>query len=166
VHPNGKVAYLGTLQAGIVYVVDVSNPAAPTIADSVVLNARVVNDVMTSEDGKVLVMTREGADNRKNGIAIYTLDDPLHPKPASEFVDPVTSGVHSAYVNTQAKYGTLRVHHGRRAGVVCTSSTSRTLRIPSRRRRGRCRAPTPVGISTTSTSATGCSMRVISTTAS
>ena len=105
VHPNGKVAYLGTLQAGIVYVVDVSNPAAPTIADSVVLNARVVNDVMTSEDGKVLVMTREGADNRKNGIAIYTLDDPLHPKPASEFVDPVTSGVHSAYVNTQAKYG-------------------------------------------------------------
>jgi len=105
VHPNGKVAYLGTLQAGIVYVVDVSNPASPTIADSVVLNARVVNDVMTSEDGKVLVMTREGADNRKNGIAIYTLDDPLHPKPASEFVDPVTSGVHSAYVNTQAKYG-------------------------------------------------------------
>jgi hypothetical protein len=105
VHPNGKVAYLGTLQAGIVYVVDVSNPSAPTIADSVVLNARVVNDVMTSEDGKVLVMTREGADNRKNGIAIYTLDDPLHPKPASEFVDPVTSGVHSAYVNTQDKYG-------------------------------------------------------------
>ena len=85
--------------------IDVSNPAAPAVADSVVLNARIVNDVMTSEDGKVLVMTREGADNRKNGIAIYTLDDPLHPKPASEFVDPVTSGVHSAYVNTQAKYG-------------------------------------------------------------
>ncbi len=105
VHPNGKVAYLGTLQAGIVYVIDVSNPAAPVVADSVVLNARIVNDVMTSEDGKVLVMTREGADNRKNGIAIYTLDDPLHPKPASEFSDPVTSGVHSAYVNTQAKYG-------------------------------------------------------------
>ena len=82
-----------------------SNPAAPVVADSVVLNARIVNDVMTSEDGKVLVMTREGADNRKNGIAIYTLDDPLHPKPASEFSDPVTSGVHSAYVNTQAKYG-------------------------------------------------------------
>ena len=105
VHPNGKVAYLGTLGAGIVYVIDVSNPATPVIADSVVLNARIVNDVMTSEDGKVLVMTREGADNRKNGIAIYTLDDPLHPKPASEFVDPVTSGVHSAYVNTQPKYG-------------------------------------------------------------
>ena len=105
VHPNGKVAYLGTLGGGIVYVIDVSNPAAPVVADSVVLNARVINDVMTSEDGKVLVMTREGADNRKNGIAIYTLDDPLHPKPASDFTDPVTSGVHSAYVNTQAKFG-------------------------------------------------------------
>ena len=105
IHPNGKVAYLGTLGAGIVYVIDVSNPAAPSVVDSVVLNARFVNDVMTSEDGKVLVMTREGADNRKNGIAIYTLDDPLHPKPASEFVDPVTSGVHSAFVNTQPKYG-------------------------------------------------------------
>ena len=105
VHPNGKVAYLGTLGAGIVYVIDVSDPAAPAVVDSVLLNARIVNDVMTSEDGKVLVMTREGADNRKNGIVIYTLDDPLHPKPASEFVDPVTSGVHSAYVNTQPKYG-------------------------------------------------------------
>ena len=105
VHPNGKVAYLGTLEAGIVYVIDISNPAAPVVTDSVVSNARFVNDVMTSEDGKVLVMTREGADNRKNGIAIYTLDDPLHPKPASEFVDPVTSGVHSAYVNTQTQFG-------------------------------------------------------------
>ncbi|HEY4302932.1 MAG TPA: Ig-like domain-containing protein [Gemmatimonadaceae bacterium] len=105
VHPDGRVAYLGTLGGGLVYVIDVANPAAPTVADSVVLNARIVNDVMTSEDGKVLVMTREGADNRKNGIAIYTLDDPLHPKFASEFTDPVTSGVHSAYVNTQAKYG-------------------------------------------------------------
>ena len=105
VHPNGKVAYLGTLDGGLVYVIDISNPAAPVVADSVMINARVINDVMTSEDGKVLVMTREGADNRKNGIAVYTLDDPLHPKPAGEFVDPVTSGVHSAYVNTQAKYG-------------------------------------------------------------
>ncbi|HUQ80956.1 MAG TPA: Ig-like domain-containing protein [Gemmatimonadaceae bacterium] len=105
VHPNGRVAYLGTLDGGRVYVIDVANPASPVVADSVMLNARVVNDVMTSEDGKVLVMTREGADNRRNGIAIYTLDDPLHPKFASEFTDPVTSGVHSAFVNTQAKYG-------------------------------------------------------------
>jgi hypothetical protein len=105
VHPNGKVAYLGTLDGGRVYVIDVADPSNPVVADSVMINARVINDVMKSEDGKVLVMTREGADNRRNGIAIYTLDDPLHPTFASEFTDPVTSGVHSAFVNTQAKFG-------------------------------------------------------------
>ncbi len=106
VHPNGKVAYLGTHLGGDrVYVLDVSDPAKPVIVDSVVVNARVINDVMTSEDGKVMVLTREGADNRKNGIVICTLADPLHPKVVGEFVDGVTAGVHSAYIYTQPKYG-------------------------------------------------------------
>jgi hypothetical protein len=107
VHPNGKVAYLGTHLGGDrVYVLDVTNPAEPKIVDSVTVNARVINDVMTDEAGKVLVITREGADNRKNGIVICTLDNPLHPKVVGEFVDGVTAGVHSAYVYTQANFGT------------------------------------------------------------
>lgn len=106
VHPNGKVAYLGTHLGGDrVYVLDVSDPATPTIVDSVVVNARVINDVMTSEDGKVMVITREGADDRKNGIVVATLDDPLHPKIVGAFTDGVTAGVHSAYIYTQPKYG-------------------------------------------------------------
>ena len=106
VHPNGKVAYLGTHSGGDrVYVLDVADSSKPTIVDSVIVNARVINDVMTSEDGKVMVITREGADNRKNGIVILTLDDPLHPKVVSEFTDGVTSGVHSSYIYTQPKYG-------------------------------------------------------------
>ena len=105
VHPSGKVAYLGTLGDRL-YSVDVSDPAKPTIVDSVVANTRHVNDIMTSEDGKVLVFTRENADNRRNGIVICTLDDPLHPKPVAEFTDGVTAGVHSAFVYTQPKYGT------------------------------------------------------------
>ncbi|MDB4891833.1 MAG: hypothetical protein JWL61_3688 [Gemmatimonadetes bacterium] len=105
VHPNARTVYLATMGGGVVYTIDASNSAQPVIVDSIVANARIINDVMTSEDGKVLVHTREGADNRRNGIAIFTLDDPLHPVFASEFADPVTSGVHSAYVNTQAKYG-------------------------------------------------------------
>ena len=106
VHPNGKVAYLGTHLGGdSVYVLNVADPTKPSIVDSVMVNARVINDVMTSEDGKVLVVTREGADNRKNGIVIYTLDDPMHPKLAGEFTDGVTAGVHSAYVYTQEKFG-------------------------------------------------------------
>ncbi len=106
VHPNGKVAYLGTLLGGDrVYVIDVADPSKPTIVDSVIVNARTINDIMTSEDGKVMVITREGADNRKNGIVLATLDDPLHPKIVGEFTDGVTAGVHSAYIYTQPKFG-------------------------------------------------------------
>jgi hypothetical protein len=107
VHPNGKVAYLGTILGGDrVYVINVADPASPTIVDSVMVNARTINDIMTSEDGKTMVITREGADNRKNGIVLATLDDPLHPKIVGEFTDGVTAGVHSAYIYTQPKFGT------------------------------------------------------------
>ena len=107
IHPNGKVAYLGAHGGGDrFWTIDISNPAKPTVVDSVVMNTRLVNDIMTSEDGKVLVATREGAADRKNGIVICTLEDPLHPKVVSEFTDGVTAGVHSAYVYTQPAYGT------------------------------------------------------------
>jgi hypothetical protein len=107
VHPNGAVAYLGTAITGDrLYSLDVSDPAHPRIVDSVVVNARHINDAMTDRSGEVLVFTREGASDRKNGIVIATLEDPLHPKVVAEFTDGVTAGVHSAFVYTQPKYGT------------------------------------------------------------
>src|SRR6185436_8230511 len=42
----------------------------------------------------------------KNGLVVATLDDPLHPKIVGAFTNGVTSGVHSAYIYTQPKYGT------------------------------------------------------------
>ena len=107
VHPNGKVAYLGSALGGDrLYILDVTDPANPRIVDSVLANARHINDIMTDKEGKVMVFTREGAADRKNGIVIATLEDPLHPKLASEFTDGVTAGVHSAFIYTQPKYGT------------------------------------------------------------
>ena len=107
IHPNGNVAYLGTNLGGDrVYAVDISNPANPTVVDSLVVNARSINDIMTTPDGNTLVLTREGAADRKNGIVIADTRDPLHPKPLSEFTEGVTSGVHSAFVHQQPKYGT------------------------------------------------------------
>jgi hypothetical protein len=107
IHPNGKVAYLGTHGGGDrVYTIDISNPADPTVVDSVVMNTRLVNDVMTDKAGTVLVMTREGAADRKNGIVIASIEDPLHPKVISEFTEGVTAGVHSAFVYTQPTHGT------------------------------------------------------------
>ena len=107
IHPNGKYAYLGSGGGGdVMYTIDVSNPAAPFVTDSIVANTRRVNDVMTTPDGKFLVFTREGASDRKNGIVICSLEDPAHPKPISEFTEGVTAGVHSAFIYQQEKFGT------------------------------------------------------------
>jgi hypothetical protein len=106
-HPNGRVAYLGTHLGGDrVYAIDITDPASPRVVDSIVVNARVINDIMTTPDGNYTVITREGADNRKNGIVIADTRDPLHPTALSEFTEGVTSGVHSAFVHQQPKYGT------------------------------------------------------------
>jgi len=108
VHPDGKHLYLGTTLGGDrIYAIDVSNPANPVITDSIMANSRSMNDLMTTEDGKWMVFTREGAADRKNGIVIASTADPAHPKAVAEFTDGVTAGVHSAFVNTQAKYGTF-----------------------------------------------------------
>ncbi|MEO7457547.1 MAG: Ig-like domain-containing protein, partial [Gemmatimonadaceae bacterium] len=107
IHPNGKVAYLGTHGGGDrVYTIDITNPASPVIVDSIQANTRLVNDMMTTADGNYMVFTREGAADRKNGIVIADTHDPLHPKAISEFTDGVTGGVHSAFVYSQPKFGT------------------------------------------------------------
>jgi hypothetical protein len=85
IHPNGKVAYLGTGSGGDrMYAIDISDPARPVVTDSLVANTRRVNDIMTTPDGKYLVHTREGAADRKNGIVIASLENPAHPKVLAE----------------------------------------------------------------------------------
>ncbi|PYP80870.1 MAG: hypothetical protein DMD35_03435 [Gemmatimonadetes bacterium] len=107
IHPNGKVAYLGTHGGGDrVYAIDISDPSHPIVVDSIQANTRLVNDMMTTPDGSYMVFTREGASDRKNGIVIADTRDPLHPKAISEFTAGVTAGVHSAFVYAQPKYGT------------------------------------------------------------
>ena len=92
-HPNGKIAYLGTGGGGDrMYAIDISDPANPVVTDSMMANTRRVNDIMTTPDGKFLVFTREGASDRKNGIVIASLDDPAHPKKIAEFTEGVTGG--------------------------------------------------------------------------
>ena len=106
-HPDGKHLYLGTTSGGDrIYAVDVSNPAGPVITDSIVANSRSMNDMMTTADGKWLIFTREGANDRRNGIVIASTADPAHPRPVAEYTEGVTAGVHSAFVYTQPKHGT------------------------------------------------------------
>src|SRR6266852_2771844 len=98
-----------------VYLYDIADPAHPQTADPLKVDARLVNDVSVTPDGKIGVITREGASSRKNGIVFLDTADPLHPKVLSEYTATVTGGVHSAYVNTHYVYltddatGSLRV---------------------------------------------------------
>ena len=114
VHPSGKCAYLSTI-ADRVYAIDVATPGTPTIVDSMLVDARLVNDVMTTEDGKYGVFSREGASNRKNGIVIFDAGDPCHPRPIAEYTETVSGGVHSSFVYQGYVYltddatGSLRV---------------------------------------------------------
>ena len=110
----GNYAYFSTISDHFV-VFDISDPAHPKQTDSVKVDARIINDISTTADGKVLVISREGASNRKNGIAFYDNSDPAHPKLTSEYTATVTGGVHSAFVNGHYVYltddatGSLRV---------------------------------------------------------
>jgi hypothetical protein len=83
--------------------------------DSIAFDARLVNDVSTTADGKIAVVTREGASNRKNGIVFLDTSLPAHPKVLSEYTSTVTGGVHSAFIDGHFVYltddatGSLRV---------------------------------------------------------
>jgi hypothetical protein len=83
---------------------DISDPKNPKPLDSLKVDTRLINDVSTTADGKVGVLTREEASNRKNGIVIFDSSDPAHLKPISDFTETVTGGVHSAFINTHYVY--------------------------------------------------------------
>lgn len=110
----GNYAYYSTI-ADRFFVYDISDPAKPRLTDTVQVDARLVNDIMTTADGKILVISREQASSRKNGIAFYDTSDPAHPKLISEYTATVTGGVHSAFVHDHYVYltddatGSMRV---------------------------------------------------------
>jgi hypothetical protein len=90
--------------AGRVYTFDITNPGAPKLTDSILVDARLVNDVSTTADGTIGVITRQGASSRRNGIVFLDLADPLRPRVLSEYTATVTSGVHSAFIDGHYVY--------------------------------------------------------------
>lgn len=110
----GDYAYVSSVSDKVL-VYDISNPANPKLTDTVKVDARIVNDVSTTADGRIAVLTREGASNRKNGIVFLDTSDPAHPKVISEYTATVTGGVHSAYIDGHYVYltddatGSMRV---------------------------------------------------------
>ncbi len=77
--PIGDAIYVCSNQARV-YVYDIGKPEAPVLTDSILVDARIINDVSTTPDGRVGVLTREGASNRKNGLVFFDASDLHHPK--------------------------------------------------------------------------------------
>jgi hypothetical protein len=83
---------------------DVTDPANLERIATVTVDARTVNDIKVSEDGRLCVLSREGASNRKNGIVIVDVEDPHEPEILSTFTDGLTGGVHNLFVHGRYVY--------------------------------------------------------------
>ncbi len=114
-HPSAAVAYTGTWGGksdgggGVVfgntlYVWDLSDPAAPQLADSVEVEARTVNDVKVSPDGTRAVLTHENSNDLQNGVTLLDLSDPLHPDVIVRFTSTLQTGVHNAWIDDDYVY--------------------------------------------------------------
>jgi len=96
---NGRdYAIVGTWGGdGYAFVYDITDMNNLVKTDSVRVDARTINDVTVSPDGRYGVLSREGASNRVNGVVILDLKDPAHPKIASTFDQELTGGVHNMF---------------------------------------------------------------------
>ncbi|GAB5554655.1 MAG: Ig-like domain-containing protein [Saprospiraceae bacterium] len=109
-------AVTGTWGAdGEAYFWDVTDPTKIEIIDTIKVDARTVNDVKVSEDGRVCVISREGASNRKNGIIIIDVTNPRESYIISEFSEGLTGGVHNVFIYENHVYA---LSNGERYDII------------------------------------------------
>lgn len=111
---------------GEAYFWDVTDPANMTIIDTITVDARTVNDVKVSEDGRTCVISREGASNRKNGIVVLDVSNPRDVKILSKYDDELTGGVHNVFVYKDHVYA---VNNGRRYDIINIADPKNPRRV-------------------------------------
>ncbi len=120
-------AITGTWRAeGHAYVWDVTDPANMRMIDLVQVDARTVNDVKVSEDGRLAVISREGASNRRNGIVLLDVSNPNEVVRLSEFDEELTGGVHNTFLYKNYVYA---VNNGRRYDVINVAEPGAPFRV-------------------------------------
>jgi len=82
---------------GYALIFDITDMDNIVKTDSIKIDARTINDVTVSPDGRYGALSREGASNRINGVVILDLANPAHPKIASTFDQELTGGVHNMF---------------------------------------------------------------------
>ena len=126
-HKGKDFAVTGTWGSnGEAYFWDVTDPSKMTIIDTITVDARTVNDVKISEDGRVGVITREGASNRKNGIVVLAVTDPFNVKITAEYNDEMTGGVHNVFIYDNHVYA---VNNGRKFDIINIEDPSNPFRV-------------------------------------
>ncbi len=126
-HAGKDFAVTGTWGAnGDAYFWDVTDPSNIVSIDTITVDARTVNDVKVSEDGKVCVISREGASNRKNGIVILDVSDPYNVEILSEYSDDLTGGVHNVFVYQNHVFA---VNNGRKFDIINIENPRKPERI-------------------------------------
>lgn len=127
--PDGRdYAITGTWgAAGHAFFWDVTDPSKPEKIGEVQVDARTVNDVKISEDGRLAVISREGASNRRNGFVVIDISNPRAGLPIlSRYDDELTGGVHNVFVHKEHVYA---VNNGRRFDIVSIEDPAKPTRV-------------------------------------
>ena len=120
-------AILGTWNAdGHALFFDVTDPANMQRIAEVQVDARTVNDVKVTEDGRYAVITREGASNRRNGFVVLDVSNPRAPEIVSRFDEQLTGGVHNAFLYEDHVFA---INNGRRWDVINIEDPTNPFRV-------------------------------------
>ena len=120
-------AVTGTWSArGDAYFWDVTDPSNIVAIDTIRVDARTVNDVKVSEDGRIAVISREGASDRKNGLVILDVTDPSDVKILSRFDDGLTGGVHNVFIYEDHVFA---VNAGRKYDIINIEDPTNPYRV-------------------------------------
>ena len=121
-------AITGTWGAdGHAYIWDVTDPVHMSIIDVVRVDARTVNDVKISEDGRLAVISREGASNRRNGIVVLDVSNPSDGVSiVSRYDDQLTGGVHNIFIYENHVFA---LSAGRRFDIISIEDPTTPTRV-------------------------------------
>ena len=126
--PDGRdYALTGTWGGnGEAYFWDVTDPSNITPVDTVTVDARTVNDVKVSDDGRTCIISREGASDRKNGMVILDCSDPTDVSIVTEYTHRLTGGVHNLFISEDHVYA---LSNGRRYEIINIEDRANPTRV-------------------------------------
>lgn len=111
---------------GEAYFWDVTDPSTIVPIDTVTVDARTVNDVKVSPDGRTCIISREGASDRKNGLVILDCTDPNNVTIITEHTERLTGGVHNLFIYQDHVYA---LSNGRRYEIINIEDRANPQRV-------------------------------------